>query len=108
MNIQVLPQGRAFSFICGKERMVGMGREIFDRAREACDTRTMADVLADDCEELLQEGIPFAESPLASWNVLLYEAYVALGGRSPGGRLATRRRASASARRQAEASAWTR
>ena len=60
--------------------MVGMGREIFDRAREACDTRTMADVLADDCEELLQEGIPFAESPLASWNVLLYEAYVALGG----------------------------
>jgi len=84
MNIQVLPQGRAFSFICGKERMVGMGREIFDRAREACDTRTMADVLADDCEELLQEGIPFAESPLASWNVLLYEAYVALGGAEPG------------------------
>ena len=56
-----------------------MEREIFDRARDACDTRTMADFLADACEELLAENVPFAASPLAAWDVLLYEGYVALG-----------------------------
>ena len=67
MKSQVLPEGRAFSFICSKkdkEGMVGMERELFDRAQAACDTRAMADFLVENCDELLQAGGFSAEGPL--------------------------------------------
>ena len=86
MKSQVLPEGRAFSFICSKkdkEGMVGMERELFDRAQAACDTRAMADFLVENCDELLQAGGFSAEGPLDAWDVLLYEAHVALEAQEP-------------------------
>ncbi len=49
-----------------------MEKEDFWQAKEACDTRAMADFLVEKKENLLAEDVPMEASPLASKDVLLF------------------------------------
>ena len=55
-----------------------MEQKQFWQAKEACDTRTMADYLLEAHRGLLALKAPFEASPLASLDVLLYEGLRAL------------------------------
>ncbi len=60
-----------------------INKERFWRAKEACDTRGMAEFLVGELEALLAENVQMEESPLASKDVLLFEGFKANLAKEP-------------------------